>query len=536
MRPSAKLKSEFGLSIRARITLFQFTVTLAMITLAVTASLFFATTHYSRERVRLANQQSEAMVHIAASANRYSEQIAEILLLGEAERPELESARSQVVEAFYRLQRLIDIEAALIRDEDERKEELGELRQLDRMRALFADVDRTVERLLALGQAGRRLDAVAVLRYEIENNFDSALQKLIIEGVAGERAELERVQADAERLSFWFGLAVITISVALIVLTIFAGRSFTRSLVRPIGALTQGAEAITRGDLDHRIDYDRRDELGLLARSFNLMANELGQQRKQLFDAQADLEGQVRRRTWELGVTNERLILVDRQRVRFLADASHELRTPLTVLRGEAEVALRGQGQSQRSYRQALERIVDQAVDMGRLVDDLLFLARSESEEMRFEYCTAGLRDVVSEAVREAANLASEGQIRITAQGPETPSVVRADPGRLKQAVMIVLDNAIKYSAPGRPIQVSLQTTSDRVAELTVSDQGSGIAQDELPYVFERFYRGARACASSGSGLGLSIAKWIVEKHGGTIAVSSTGDGTDVVIRIPALG
>jgi two-component system OmpR family sensor kinase len=523
------------MSIRARTLVFQLIVVLAIVMLAVTAFLSLQSTNFTRDRVRMANQQLEAMMQIATSANRYSEQIAEILLLGEAERPELDSARAQVAEAFTRLQRLID--AAIADNPADTAREQRELQHLRRMQNLFTEVDRTVERLLLLEQEGRRDEAIALLRSDIENRLDAELEGMIAKGVAGERAEVAGVDADAEMLSSWLRLAVIAVSAALMVLTAATGLLLIWSLARPIAALTEGAHAIARGNLDHRINYEGRNEIGLLARSFDEMAATLGRQRAELITAQADLERQVEKRTEELGQANQRLSLVDRQRVRFLADASHELRTPLTVLRGEAEVALRG-GRKPELYRQALTRIVDQAADMSRLVDDLMFLARSEAEEIRFDYRKAGLRSIVSDAIQEASALAPQGQLALQAEWPQDDATIRADPRRLKQAMLIVLDNSIKYSAPGTPVHVSLQMIDTGLAEVAISDRGPGIPQAELPRVFDRFYRGeqARLSGISGSGLGLSIAKWIVEKHGGDIALSSTPGGTNVNIRLPIAG
>jgi two-component system OmpR family sensor kinase len=523
------------MSIRARTLVFQLIVVLAIVMLAVTAFLSLQSASYTRDRVRIANQQLEAMMQIAVSANRYSEQIAEILLLGDAEQPELDSARAQVVESFARLQRLLDAAISGASDPAVREREQRELHHLERMQNLYSEVDRTVERLLLLDQEGRRDEAIALLRYEIENRLDAELEQMVAEGVAGEREEVARAEADAEMLSSWLRLAVVTVSAVLMVLTLTTGVLFIWSLARPIAALTEGAQAIARGNLDHRIDYDGRNEIGVLARSFDDMAAKLGRQRTELITAQADLESQVGKRTEELAHANQRLSLVDRQRVRFLADASHELRTPLTVLRGEAEVALRGGRKADVSYRHALRRIVDQAADMGRLVDDLLFLARSEAEEIRFDYRKVGLRSIVSDSIQEASALAPQRQLVLDAERPQDDATVRADPRRLKQAMLIVLDNAIKYSTPGTPVRVCLQATDTRTAEITIRDRGPGIPPGELPRVFDRFYRGgsARVSGISGSGLGLSIAKWIVEKHGGDIAISNTSDGTDVYIRLP---
>jgi two-component system, OmpR family, sensor kinase len=222
--------------------------------------------------------------------------------------------------------------------------------------------------------------------------------------------------------------------------------------------------------------------------------------------------------------------------VLLLADVSHELRTPLTALRGEAEVALRGISKPESVYRDALELIVNLAADMARLVDDLLFLARSEADELRFEFKPVHLADLVREAVDDASAFARGKSIRLSLQGPPTDLTVRADARRLKQVVLIVLDNAIKYSPRSSNIDIALVGRNGSV-ELIVADQGEGVLPEDLPHVFDRFFRGenARALGVGGSGLGLPIACWIVEKHGGelTLASEPTG-GTKVTLRLPA--
>jgi signal transduction histidine kinase len=279
----------------------------------------------------------------------------------------------------------------------------------------------------------------------------------------------------------------------------------------------------------------KQDEFGLVAARFNAMVEELQRQRQALNDAKAHLERQVSERTLELEEANRQLMELDRQRVRFLADVSHELRTPLTVVRGEAEVALRSTSKSEATYRAALDRIVSNAIDMGRLVDDLLFLARSEAEALRFDFRATALPELVSGAVKEASVLARDREIRTTLDYAEEHVMIRADPRRLKQAVLIVLDNALKYGAAEAHIDVGLSLVNGH-AEITVKNSGTAIPPEEIPHVFERFYRGRNASQTGGSGLGLTIARWIVEKHDGTISLSSSsGSGTEVRIRVPSV-
>jgi signal transduction histidine kinase len=266
------------------------------------------------------------------------------------------------------------------------------------------------------------------------------------------------------------------------------------------------------------------------------MAGRIRDQQGQLLAARSHLEEQVRQRTEALEEANRRLRKVDHLRIQFLADISHELRTPLTVLRGEAEVTLRGNSRPETGYREALVRIVDQAEDMARLVDDLLFLARAETDTIQFERIRLDLRDVLDEAVFDAEVLSAAKPVTIESSTCSAPLMVDGDRQRLKQALMIVLDNAVKYSEVGGVVTVDLRTGASR-AELVVRNCGTGIAPEDRPYVFDRFYRGRGTSAkeAAGSGLGLPIAKWMIEKHGGSIGLTSAEGVTEVRIGLPVV-
>lgn len=222
---------------------------------------------------------------------------------------------------------------------------------------------------------------------------------------------------------------------------------------------------------------------------------------------------------------------------RFMADAAHELRTPITVVRGRAEVALQRE-RAPLEYRDALRGIELESARMGRLVEGLLVLARADAGERPVERVRVFLDDIVLDTAEAAKAIAARRDIRIgVAEFEEAP--ITADPGLVRQLVMILLDNAIKFSEPGTRVEIGV-AQSGGAAVVRVADQGQGIPADQLPHVFERFYRGdaarsrAGTAASEGAGLGLAIAQWIAEAHGAVIRVDSTvGRGTTVVVRFP---
>jgi signal transduction histidine kinase len=222
---------------------------------------------------------------------------------------------------------------------------------------------------------------------------------------------------------------------------------------------------------------------------------------------------------------------ISRAKTDFIADVSHELRTPLTVVRGNAEVGLAVSDDE--AHGEILREIVDESSRMAKMVEDLLFLARSDSaQKPPLEIEEHDLADVLAEVSARALALARERGAELQ---PDVAATGRAalDRTRLAQAVLILVDNAAKYAGQS-PIQLSAGRSGDAL-EINVIDRGPGIPPDELQRVFERYHRAGRRGA--GAGLGLSIARTIVEGHGGTIrARSVAGSGTTMTIRLPLAG
>ena len=225
---------------------------------------------------------------------------------------------------------------------------------------------------------------------------------------------------------------------------------------------------------------------------------------------------------------------------RFMADAAHELRTPLTVLRSQAEVALAGPP-DEGAYAVALQGIEAESIRLGRIVEDLLMLARADTGERPIEQRRLFLDDVTLDAAGGARALAQAKGVQIAIEEFEE-AAVQGDPQLLRQLVMIILDNAVKFTPRGGQVTVRVFSRDDQ-ATLTVDDTGCGIPDEHLPHVFERFYRGDAARqrsdgdggpAGQGAGLGLSIAEWIARAHRATIAITSQpGRGTQVVVHLP---
>ncbi|MFQ3631154.1 sensor histidine kinase [Roseiflexus sp.] len=218
---------------------------------------------------------------------------------------------------------------------------------------------------------------------------------------------------------------------------------------------------------------------------------------------------------------------------RFIASASHELRAPLTLIRASAEVALRETPLDATDQRELLSDILTESDQMRRLVDDLLTLTRLDSGQLTMTTTAVDLGDLLRTVQRQTARLGEQRDITVeleTANG-----IVRADAERLQQIVLIILDNALRYTPAGGRITISTAPIGGMI-QITITDTGIGIAPEHLPHIFERFYRAdqARERQNGNAGLGLSIAKGLVEAMNGRITVESTvGVGTTVSVALP---
>jgi signal transduction histidine kinase len=223
---------------------------------------------------------------------------------------------------------------------------------------------------------------------------------------------------------------------------------------------------------------------------------------------------------------------------RFMADAAHELRTPISVVRSRAEVALQRERDGE-TYTQALAGIARETERLGGIVEDLLMLARADAGERPIERRRVFLDDIALDAADAARVIADRKRVRLDV-GDFEEAPVDGDAALLRQLAIILLDNAIKFTADGGRVSVSVRVLP-LGASLSVADTGVGIEPAQLPHVFERFYRGdpartrtSGASASEGVGLGLSIARWIADEHGGSITIESKpGVGTTVTVHLP---
>ncbi|HXQ55508.1 MAG TPA: HAMP domain-containing sensor histidine kinase [Actinomycetes bacterium] len=322
-------------------------------------------------------------------------------------------------------------------------------------------------------------------------------------------------------------LRLIDLGVSLIVLAALAGvgAAIVRASLRPLVEIEQTARAIAAGDLTRRVpERDPGTEVGRLGRALNTMLAQI----ESAFGARAASEASARRSE-------------DRMR-RFVADASHELRTPLTTIRGFAELYRQGAARDPAELDRLMWRIEDQAARMGLLVEDLLLLARLDTERP-LDRQPVDLLALAAEAVNDARAVAPDRRIELVLGGDNGDHdgvlVVLGDDRRLRQVLANLVNNALTHTPAGSPIEVRVGTSTldgRPGAAVEVVDHGPGLAPEQAERVFERFYRAdtARSPADGGSGLGLSIVAALVAVHGGTVAVDSVpGRGARFRVVLP---
>jgi heavy metal sensor kinase len=322
--------------------------------------------------------------------------------------------------------------------------------------------------------------------------------------LTGQRYILMAAAPDAGNLlvmnSFLLGL--LAACPILLLISLGSGYWVSRRALKPVAAIAETARSISIGNISERIPVSStEDELQRLAETCNAMLDRLESSVSQI--------------------------------KRFTADASHELRGPLSFTRTVAEIAIRNPRADAES-RQALQDIVDETAKATVLLEDMLSLARADSLPVSLPRIPLNLGTIATEVCEMAQPIVKESGLTLLIRVAQQEGLILGDPAYLKRLIWILLDNAIKYSKLNGAIEVCLHVVAQQVS-LTVHDDGIGISDTEIPFIFDRFYRADPSrCIVEGSGLGLAIAKWIAEAHGTQITVASgEGLGTSFTVQFP---
>ncbi len=287
---------------------------------------------------------------------------------------------------------------------------------------------------------------------------------------------------------------IASVVVALFVAIVIAA-FFSRQLVRPIIRLKEIALRMAAGEYAQQTNIRRRDEVGLLADSMDVLSEKL-------------VEAEEFRETLE------------QSRRDFFSNASHELRTPITVVKGYAETMVDGYVEDEEKRQEYFDRIIKECVGMERLVSDLLILSKMENPDFELETEILNVIAVMQDSMRSMRVLMSEKGMTATIDYDDECSLIEGDYDRIRQLFLVLLQNAVKYADDNTEIRIAIQRQDGKIC-VSVTDDGIPVAKSEWESIFEKFYRAINHGEKDGSGLGLMVAKRIVNRHGGKIWVTS---------------
>ena len=501
----------------------------------LTSALVIATTQITRTNLTQ-NNIAQALLneHILVSGTSYRlfKQLTDELIFGkDANQAEVRNKSAIIDQSIAKIIQLEERQRKALGEEATQGsvEDTGALAELldeiiTEFRAVIAEQNRT--------QIQQRERIQRLLEVTIDNRFREAINA----AVSRQSKVVASLNARIETLSqsiLWYAILLALFTVPLV----FIGFYWLLGvLYQPLNSIREGAEAIAQGNLNHRISRGFDAEFDSIAAAFNSMAEELAEQREKAQHSTRELEYQVSQRTAELTRANQLLQNNDTARKEFLADISHELRTPLSIIRGEAQVTLRQKHVSEQDYKNTLEEVLEQVLNLTRLVDDLLMIARAESGALRIVPQTVDMAELIGSTIDKVQSFSNSQPLALRTELADDLPLISCDPDRIAQVVMILLDNAINYAGEGVSVVIRCNRRGHALY-LTVEDNGRGIDADILPFIFDRYFRAADARTGQGSGLGLAIAKAIVEAHKGSItATSAPEQGTRFTIELPTNG
>ena len=485
---------------------------------------------YHLNRADLAHRAYEAHLKISVDTTKLFKELQKGLLFEGAAQPEVQEAlMKSIAQDIASIRTVITDEIVLVGEE-----EVEELETLDRLRERIDETILHYEKVSAEEDRIALISDPAALAAFVNHPSKQAVYDEIQIALDEEIGEVIETHEEA------LGMATITRLLAVIfggLAAAIAGISvlmLTRDITQPLQEIVTGARKFAAGDYEHNIDKSIGGSLGQVANAINDAAAIAKERQETLEDAKVRLEHEVALQTAELRRTILTLEEQKKTRQRFLADVSHELRTPLTVIQGEVDIALRGGDKDPQTYKEALQRASDAAKHTAQLVNDVLFIGRQESDQAKLQLKREDLVDLVRSVLHTTLSMQQEHNVDVDFI-PETESAIApVDVDRIRQVLMILLENACHYG--GDKITIRLMSSIEGFA-LIFKDNGPGISAEDLEQVFTRYFRGSNAAEryEAGAGLGLPVAKSIIDAHKGKIDVTSTpGDGVEFRILLPA--
>ena len=338
-----------------------------------------------------------------------------------------------------------------------------------------------------------------------------------------DRSYSVQVQLDKTLAYLWkIGKYLLIGELLVLLIGFLSGARLIRRSLQPLADFAETAKNLNRSDLSFSVD------------KMESLADRLDAINAARLDTRIPVDGtqdELRSLAEAINGLLDRINEAYASQARFVSDASHELRTPISVIQGYANLLDRWGKSDETTLQESIDAIMEETANMKGLIEQLLFLARGDNDSMPLQLETFDLSELAEEVYRETKMIDSGHEY----EARFTPVSVIADKGLIKQTLRILIDNAIKYTNNGGKILLQAGESAE-AATITVQDEGIGIPPEAVPLIFERFYRtdSSRARATGGAGLGLSIAKWIVERHGGHMEVLSRQEfGTRITVALP---
>lgn len=490
---------------------------------------------YHIEKGRVSNKILTEFIDLGGNKQRLKVWLAQYLLTNDS------STDTKNTLLFKMNNSITNLEDLLLRDAELNANHKSELNvifeQSERLKTLKTNINK-------LGYEVNKIDKLKFLdpgqawKFMIQI-FDSLdgndLRTLINDAIEIQKLRATEAETTAKNYIRYFNTSVYFLTALLVFLTIVLSTIMQNLIRDPIQKLVEAAIEYSRGNMSHKILKYPDNEFGILSVKFNEMALELEKFRQDEMKKRAAIEVAVEQRTQELKDAVDKLKKAEFERKIFLSNISHELKTPATAILGEASVTLRGSDKSVSDYKESIQSIQIIGRQLSHRIDDLLLLARTDSDFFRVqlqELSTQEVHKLLSEALG-IVDPASQGLFQIE-ESLQT-SLLLIDKDRFVQLFLILLDNSLRYNLANHRIQIKIQTFQNKL-KIQVINQCEQLEQIEFGSIFERYYRGhhARLIRPDGLGIGLHLAQMIVKAHYGTISAESIDNQYfQVTIEIP---
>ena len=491
---------------------------------------------FHTERNRIANQMLSEFISLRADKQRLKVWLAEYLLTADANTSFRDSQFQRMQQQLFTLDQLAIRDQLFSRSEADLQHTMQQVKVISLLQTNLL----TLEKALKTGDLAGYQDDTERWRTLISlfDKFqDTDLAELLQLAIAQQKEWASATENDSVQAVKSVKQVLVLISIAGILLAVLLGYQLSKALRRPLQQLLDGTKQLQRGNFAHRINEQGPAEFAELARQFNLMSGYIYAFTEQEKKSQQATEQRVQVRTAELQQALAQLHEAELRQKQLLTDISHELRTPATSIQGEAEISLRGKEKDSEEYKEAFSRILASSQQLNRRIDDLLFLARGEERLLQVSLKKLTLPQFASQVCLQVQQqLHKRFQLTIAPQlNLSDRQWLLVDSEKFATVLGIIADNAQHYAKQSNQLHLALLPTENEIV-LELSDEGIGINPEDQQQLFTRHYRSAaaRQTRPDGLGIGLSIAKAIMQAHDGTIRLEANKpQGTRVVLTLP---